>query len=147
MVKLGPGLAFSLVCDLGFAVGLVTHVVPGMTDLVWLADSVFEDPPDLADVASVAQWRWPIFFPARAAVRRKLVDTIGIVEIPAGLKQMPPMRGGGRQMGWREMSLEDGVYQMVPGGTAERSMPIASIVNLEALRQMLVEGWTPDWDW
>ena len=37
-----PGFAWYIVCDLGFAVGLVTHYLPKFGHLVWMAEPVFD---------------------------------------------------------------------------------------------------------
>jgi hypothetical protein len=146
VARVTPGLAFSLVCDLGFAVGLVTHQVPNLGDLAWFAEQVLDDEPDLKTAGALDKWRWPVFFPTGAAVRRKLVTPIGVIEIPPELRPIPRMRGGNRKMGWREVKFVDGVQQVV-GVTTDRSLPILQSVNDTALKEMLVSGWMPEQDW
>ena len=43
MPQVRPGLAFSLVSDLGFVVGLMTHHVERIGDLIWMAEPVFTE--------------------------------------------------------------------------------------------------------
>jgi hypothetical protein len=146
VARVRPGLAFSLVCDLGFAVGLVTHQVPSLGDLVWLAEPTFEDEPDVEVAEAIRQWRWPVFFPTGAAVRRGLVTPVGVVEIPQELRSIPRMRGGNRRMGWREVRFVDGSEQVV-GMTSDPSLPISQVVNDTRLKEMLVSDWRPEQDW
>ncbi len=63
-----PGFAFSIICDLGFAVGIVTHYVEKVGDLVWLAKPLFDEQPGIDQVKSISEWRWPVLFPVDAAV-------------------------------------------------------------------------------
>lgn len=146
MARVIPGLAFSLVCDLGFAVCLVTHQVPRFGDLIWVAEPMFDDEPDVKTVEGIDRWRWPVFFPTGSAVRRKLVNPIGVIAIPTELKSFPRMRGGNRQMGWREVEYIDGVERVL-GITRDALLPISQVVNDTRLKEMLVSDWSPDRDW
>lgn len=147
VARVVPGLAFSLVCDLGFAVGLVTHQVPRIGDLTWLAEPVFDDEPDAKAVEAIEKWRWPVFFPAGAALRRKIISPIGVVETPAKLRAFPRMRGGNRQMGWREVRYNTNGAEQVLGVVNDPAMPICEVVNDTRLKEMLVSGWRPEHDW
>jgi hypothetical protein len=143
-----PGLSFSLVCDLGFAVGLMTHDVPRMGSLIWIAERTFDDAPSAQDVESIDRWRWPIFFPLSVAIHRKIVTPIGIVPIPEALRSFPVMRGGNRQMGWTLTDIPDGSLPSRPLGPAtDPSVPIYEIVNDTRLKEMIVAGWRPEDDW
>jgi hypothetical protein len=147
MARVEPGLAFSLICDLGFAVGLVTHQIPRIGDLVWVAEPIFDEEPDLDVVLGITDWRWPILFPAGAALRRKIIAPIGIADIPPKLKSIPLMRSGSKKLGWREARVfEDGSSKPL-GPTTDPSLPIFRIVNDTRLREMLVAGWKPERDW
>jgi hypothetical protein len=146
VTRVAPGLAFSIVCDLGFALGLVTLQIPRFGDLVWLAEPVFDEEPDLTTVEGVDRWRWPVFFPTGPALRRQLVIPVGVVDVPVELRAVPRMRGGNRQMGWREVRFVDGVEQVV-GVATDRSLPVVQIVNDTALKEMLVAGWRPEQNW
>jgi hypothetical protein len=81
-----PGLAFYLVTDLGFAVGIATHDVPRIGSLVWIGEPIFDEQPAAIDVQRVDRWRWPVFFPLAAALRRKVVSSVGVVPIPPALE-------------------------------------------------------------
>jgi hypothetical protein len=144
--KIVPGMAFSLVSDLGFAVGLVTHQLHSLGDLVWLAVPIFDEEPDVETVEGIKSWRWPVFFPTGAAVRRKIVSPIGVIEIPAQLRPFPTMRSGSRRMGWREVRYVDG-KESVRGVASDASLPISQIVNDTILKEWLVSGWSPERDW
>lgn len=146
MPRVHPGLAFTSVCDVGFAVGLVTHQVPRFGDLVWLAEPVFDEQPDAAVVESIDRWRWPVFFPTGAAIRRKLVTGIGPVPIPTRLARFPRMRGGTPRMGWKECTFVDGVERVL-GPATDPALPIVQIVNDTRLKEMLISGWTPEGIW
>jgi hypothetical protein len=147
MTRVRPGMAFSLVCDLGFAVGLVTHQIRRLGDLVWLAEPIFDEEPDLQSVMRIASWRWPILFPAGAALRRRLITPVGVIDLPQSLTSIPLMRSGNKRMGWREVRVvEDGSSKPL-GATADPSLPIYQIVNDTRLREMLVSGWMPEQDW
>jgi hypothetical protein len=125
---------------------LVTHQLPTLGDLVWVAEPVLDDEPDVAAVEAIDRWRWPVFFPTGLALRRKLVSPIGVIEIPSGLIPIPRMRGGTRQMGWREIRFVDGSEQVV-NVARDPSLPISQVVNDTRLKEMLVSGWRQEQDW
>jgi hypothetical protein len=145
-VKVRPGLAFSLVCDLGFAVGLMTHRTEQTGDLVWLATPVFDEEPTAEQVRSIEEWRWPIFFPLSAAVRQKAVTPIAEVPIPSALKDFPVMRSGAPGLGWRAFVDIDGKRKDL-GVAKNSSLPAGLLVNDTALKEMLVTGWRPEKLW
>lgn len=65
---------------------------------------------------------------------RKLVNPVGIVDIPGPLRSYPVMRGGlGHQ--WKRVAVsDDGTSQIVPGA-AHPSLPIHQIVHDIALKE------------
>ncbi len=140
--RLKPGLAFWIVTDAGFAVGLMTHHRPTFGHLVWISEDTFDDPPTTGDVLGIKRWRWPVFFPLGTALHRKTVTKIADVEIPAELQPWPLMRGGNRQAGWKMLSLE-GPEPMLAAGTPDPSVPPYILVNDIKLRELIVSGWRP----
>lgn len=77
MPRSQPGLAFSILCDLGFAVGIVTHDVPTVGTLVWVAEPTFDEQPTSEQARSISEWRWPILLPLAAAI---LVNDTSLTE-------------------------------------------------------------------
>ena len=150
MTKLKPGFAFWLVCDRGFAVGLMTHHVERIGHVVWLARPFFDAPPTAEDVGRIEEWRWPIFFPLGAAVRRKIVTPIGVFPIPAGMEAFPMMRSragkGSGKTAWNLVKFVDGSSRSC-GPTSDSSLPIYSVVNDTRLKEMLVSDWAPEQQW
>lgn len=136
------GVAFSMPCDLGFIVGLCTHRHARLGALVWIAEDVWDEYPRCDEVGAIDRWRWPVFFPLGAALRRKIADQICRVGIPAGLADFPVMRNGGNGQPW--MEFRDGALGPT---TADRDLPIAMIVNDTALKEMIVTGWMPADRW
>jgi len=145
-----PGLAWYIVCDAGFAVGLVTHYLPKWGHLVWMADPVFDNEPTLEDVLAIRRWRWPVLFPLGAAIHRHIATGVGIVPIPARLQELPVMRSGtahpGQRTSWTAVQLTDSGDALL-GGTKDRSLPICQIVNDTRLREMIVCGWRSEGEW
>lgn len=141
-----PGLAFSIVCDVGFAVGLMTIEVTRVGDLVWIAKPTFDQEPTVSDVEMIEKWRWPVFFPLGGALRRKIVTPIGIVGIPTALRSFPLMRSGNKRMGWMAFTEINGVRNRY-GRTADPSLPIYKVVNDTRLKEMIVTGWMPESEW
>jgi len=141
-----PGLAFSLVSDLGFAVGIVTHVLPRMGSLIWMAEPTFDEEPTVDDVARIERWRWPIFFPVGAAIRRKIVTPIGVVAVPPGLEAFPVLRSRNVRGEWVLVKFVDGASESY-GVATDPTIPRASIVNDTRLKEMLVSGWRPEHNW
>jgi hypothetical protein len=143
-----PGLAFSFVCDLGFAVGLMTHEVPKMGSLTWIAEPTFENVPTVEDVRTIARWRWPVFFPVGAAIRQNIAVPIGVVAIPDGLQSFPPLRSGNKKSGWQLVELpRNSLPSRVLGPATDPSVPIYQVVNDTMLKEMVVSGWRPEDDW
>lgn len=147
--RLLPGLAFSLPTDAGFAVGLATHDIPRLGTLSWIAAPTFDEEPDIAAVEHIQDWRWPVFFPLNAALRRKIVTKIGHVEIPAALAQLPQMRSGSRAAGWRMIEFPDptSLGTRPTGDATHPSVPIYQVVNDTRLREMIVSAWRPEDAW
>lgn len=144
--QLKPGAAFSVPCDLGFAVGLMTHHLPRTGHLLWIAEPTFAEEPGIQDVGQIRRWRWPVFFPLGAAIRRKLVSPIGVTTVPADLKPFPLMRSGSKGRGWILGKLVDG--ELEPAGpTSDPSLPIYQVVNDTRLKEMLVSNWRPEDVW
>jgi len=143
---LKPGLAFSLVCDLGFAVGLMTHYVNRVGHLVWVAEPTFDEEPTVEEVAKIESWRWPVFFPLGAAMRRKLVTEIGVVAVPLPLQAFPTLRSGSKKIGWSAFTEVNGERRRF-GPASNPSIPIYMIVNDAALKEMIVSGWKPEQEW
>ena len=144
--RVQPGYAFSIVCDLGFAVGLVTHVTKRIGSFVWVAVDIFDEEPTAADVSALAGWRWPVWLPLGAMARRKLVIPLGLVDIPLPLRSYPIMRGGYKDQ-WKRIAItEDGTSEILHG-KPHPSLPIDQIVNDVRLKEMLVTNWKPEDDW
>jgi hypothetical protein len=152
--RLLPGLAFSLPIDVGFAVGLATHDVARLGTLVWIAQPIFDDAPTLNVVSEIEAWRWPVFFPLNAALRRQIVTKIGHVAIPQSLETMPYMRSRATLSGkpdgvWNLVSLAaDGSFNTSRHGqTTDPSVPIYRVVNDTALKEKIVTGWRSSDEW
>jgi hypothetical protein len=71
------GVAFSLVTDSGFVVGVVSQQVSRIGALVWISEATFEEEPDLAAARCITLWRWPISFPLGAYLHRKVAVRLG----------------------------------------------------------------------
>jgi hypothetical protein len=141
-----PGLAFSIVCDLGFAVGIVTHDLPRIGSLIWMAEPTFDEEPTIEQVQEIEGWRWPVFFPVAAAIRRKIVSPIGEVSVPEGLRQFPLLRSRNGRGGWTLVKFVDGASQ--PAGPAsDPAIARYSVVNDTRLKEMIVSGWRPENNW
>jgi hypothetical protein len=140
-------VAFWITCDRGFAVGLMTHHVERIGHLIWLAEPFFDEVPTVEDVEQIDRWRWPILFPLGAALHRKIARRIGQVEIPSGLQVVPVFRGSNGRGGWNKVILDVSGSSSPNGPTADRSLPIYSVVNDTRLKEMLVSGWMPADRW
>jgi hypothetical protein len=146
-VRAKPGLSFWIVCDLGFAVGLMTHDFSRMTPLVWMAEEVFDEEPTIEVVRALTEWRWPVFFPLGAALRRGIVTAVGMVEVPEALQVPPVMRSGNRVHGWQVVEMDaDGLPWGVAPATDPR-LPIHQAINDTLLKERIVSGWRPEDDW
>lgn len=133
-------------CDAGFLVALMTHEVPKIGALMWIATPTFDEEPSLDDVEQIASWRWPVFFPLGAAIRRRIFVAIGVVDIPEALRAFPTLRSGHRSMGYTSFTEVDGVRHQL-GATTDATLPIYQIVNDTRLKEMVVSGWRPQDEW
>ena len=107
-----------MVCDFGFAIGLHTR--------------------------EVAAWRWCVFFPLGAALRRGLVTPIGKGGFPEALENFPVLGNGSKQQGW--FLVENGDLDGLEP-TADRSLPLGILVDDTRLKEMLVADWKPEDVW
>lgn len=124
----------------------MTHSVEKVGALVWISEAMFDEEPTLDDAGRLDGWRWPVFFPLAAALRRKLVTAIGVVPVPEELRLFPVLRSGNRSMGWVAFTERDGVRERL-GPATDPSTPIYEVVNDTDLKQMIVTGWRPEDDW
>jgi hypothetical protein len=141
-----PGLAFFMPSDAGFLVGLVTHDVPKIGSLIWIATPTFDEEPTLDRVEMITSWRWPVLFPLAAAIRRQIVTPIGVVPVPAALEPFPTLRSGNKKAGWSAFTEVGGIRRRL-GPTHDPSLPIYKVVNDTRLREMIVSGWRPEDEW
>jgi hypothetical protein len=111
-----------------------------------MAEPIFDEEPTIQNVGQIDRWRWPVFFPLGAAIRRKSVIPIGMISIPPALDEFPLMRGGNKALGWRTVSFADGKSETL-GPATDPTVPIYKIVNEIRLREMLVSGWKPEIEW
>jgi hypothetical protein len=146
MARPQPGLAFALPSDAGYVVGIVTHHVPRVASLVWIAGPTFDDEPTVEDVRGIATWRWPVLLPLEVAIRRHVVNPIGMVPVDKALLAFPTMRSGNRKAGWTAFTEIGGVRRQL-GSTKDRDLPIYQVVNDVRLKEMVVSGWRPDDVW
>ena len=141
-----PGLAFSLSCASGYAVGIVTHDVARIGTLIWIAVPTFGEEPTVEAVSRIEGWRWCVFFPLTAAIRRKIVTVIDTVSIPQAIESFPVMRGGSTQQGWTKVEFEDGVSRPL-GPATDPALTIYQVVNDTRLREMIDSNWRPEAEW
>lgn len=141
-----PGLVFALPSDVGFIVGLVTHDLPTKGSLAWIATPTFETEPSLVTAASIDDWRWPVLLPLAAAIRRRIVISVGEIDVPAELRPFPKMRSGDKRIGWVAFTEEDGIRRAL-GPATDPSLPIYQIVNDVRLKELVVSGWRPEDVW
>jgi hypothetical protein len=132
--------------DAGFLVGLVTYDLPKFGTLVWIATPTFDEEPTRDQVKQITAWRWPIFFPLAAAIRRRIATPIGMIAVPATLQPFPIMRSGNKKAGWRAFTETGGIRRRL-GPTDDASLPIYKIVNDTRLKEMVVSGWRPEDEW
>jgi hypothetical protein len=131
----------------GFAVGLTSHVIPRIGALFWIAERTFDEQPTIEDVRTLRGWRWPVFFPLGAALRRQLVHPIGVVPIPADLDSVPTFRGRARSLGWKSVTYDEDGTERVLARPVDPHQPISQVVNDTKLKEMIVSGWRPERDW
>ena len=135
-----PGLAFSMPTAVGHLVGLVTYSEPELGSLCWIATQTFDHAPTGDDVRTIDSWRWPVWFPARSAIRRRIATEIAVVDIPAELSAFPTMRSGDRHIGWIAFNRVDGSDRSL-GQTTDWELPIDKAVNDVRLREMVETNW------
>lgn len=140
-----PGLAFTIVCDNGFALGLYTHKDPKMGELVWIAEGFWTEEPTIDEIAS-ATWAWCVFFPLATALKRRIVFPVGRASIPTALVEFPVMRAGSRQQGWFLVRGGD-IDNCLSEAATDPVTPPRILVNDTRLRAMLVTGWRPEDLW
>jgi hypothetical protein len=143
-----PGLMFSLSCDRLVAVGIMTHHLERVGHLIWIAEPTFETTPDIDQAEAIDQWRWPVLFPLGAALRRRVVEQIGVIAVPPELRELPLLRSGDRRSGWRTvLDLGAPSGSRVGPPITDPSVPIYQIVNDTMLRERIETGWSPKDIW
>jgi len=132
--------------DAGFIVGVVTHDVPKVGSLVWIATPTFEEEPTIDEVERLESWRWPVLLPLEAAIRRHLASPIGTVDVVKRIGEFPTMRSGNRKAGWVAFTEVNGVRRQL-GPTQDRHLPIYQVVNDTRLKEMVVSDWRSEDVW
>lgn len=147
MAKVVPGFAFALTCDSGFILSVATHQDKQYGDLIWVARDVYDETPPIDAVGTNQGWRWPVYFPTRAALRRRLILPVGTAPIPTPLSRLPVLRSGGRELGWRAVEFDGELWRQVPDVAAHPGLPILQIINDTLLKERVVSNWRPAQIW
>jgi hypothetical protein len=144
-VKLG--LSFFFATSSGNAVGIVTAMNMPLGTLLWISEPLFQFSPGLDEVRAITDWRWPTFFHVSVNLHRGGLVAIGPVDIPPALSELPRMRNGGSDIGWRDMNPING--DLVPGEISTYpSLPIEERPNnMATLVKMIETDWRPEQDW
>ncbi len=138
------GKAFWVALGSGFATGIVTYEHPQYLQLVWMAREFLDEPPTPTDIPKLT-WQWCTYFPASAAMRRRIVQPIGTVEIPGSIRTAPLLRNGGPgENNWVVVDVDGNEIRRATG--ADKGMSPRYIVNDTRLIEMLESRWKPE-DW
>jgi hypothetical protein len=138
------GKAFWVALGSGFATGIVTYEHPQYLQLVWMAREFLEEPPTPEDIPSLT-WQWCTYFPAAAAMRQRIVEPIGVVEIPETIRTPPLMRTGVPRLdNW---IVVDADFRSLRKATFDdRFLCPFGIINDTMLIELLESRWKPE-DW
>jgi hypothetical protein len=121
----------------------VTHDRPKTGSLIWIAEPTFDDPPTVPQVQAITTWRWPVFFHLAAALRRQIVNAVGMIDLPPGLRSFPVLRSGNRSSGWQTFTEDENGERQQLGPATDARTPVYLVVNDTRLREMIVSGWRP----
>jgi hypothetical protein len=143
-----PGLAFTFETAVGYAVGLVTYHKPRFGTLIWMARPTFPSPPSLDEARKIEQWRWPVGFPVNGALSQKIIEPIGVIEVPAALQPVPVMRARNPlDNNWNRLAISEYGRARFSGPTTDRSLPTYGTVNDTLLREWIESGHEPSETW
>src|SRR6202044_2016808 len=89
--------------------------------------------------------RWTTRLDRGADLQRRLVNSLGVVPIPAKIQKFPLLRSNAGR-GWNLVKFAEGSSH--PAGPAkDASIPIYRIVNDTMLKEQIVSGWRPEKEW
>jgi hypothetical protein len=132
----------------GLALAQVTHRDSLYGTLIRVLEPVLEKPPpDLSDVVTAGERFWT-FFPVAAAIKRGLVEMLGMASIPADRQRFPLLRQRGQirpDGSVADWWLWDGERRWRVGTLSpdQVKLSIAEVVNDTLLRERIEQDWTP----
>ena len=138
----------------GLAYAIYTHrhkTPPKFGALIRIFDLLYDKrPSDIQGIVCIAV-RFATFFPLEAAVRKRIVEVVGHVDVPEHVRDFPVFRGGtvdpktGKVAVWW---LWDGDKSRRVGQLTEeqRKLPIRGVWNDTFLKERIEEGWRPELD-
>jgi hypothetical protein len=144
--ELQPGSILEVGTPIGLAYLQYIGEHEELGDTVWVLPGYFEERP--AEWSTLAWARgFYAFYPARAGVKRKLVNVVGSVplddrSVPVVLRRAGARSSDGKVLTWM---VSNGSREELREELSqdERSLPIAAIWNHEMLLQRLREDWSP----
>lgn len=119
--------------------GQLLRVLPG---------AFFERPPSVEDLASARELYFT-YLPAKAAVRRGLLEVVGTAPVPPGLRLPPVMRraggiaAGGTVLNWW-IGVPGNERRVDTLSADEKKLSIYAIWNDTMLRERVESHWTPE---
>ena len=150
------GDIFEIKTSKGLAYGIYTHRhvrPPRFGAVIRIFDRLCRSrPSDIAEIAS-SPVRFTTFFPLQTAVNRSLVEVVGNVVVPDGLKAFPLFRSGNADPKtkkvdtWYLRDLENDLIWAVGTLTSEqKKLPILGVWNDTYLIHRIEEGWRAEND-
>ena len=140
------GMIFQLETSKGIAYGICTHEHVKYGTLVYL----YPIGTQLSELKN-ATTQFCCFFPLSVALKRKVVEKVGKIEIPSSLKSFPVFRSGFPDQVTRRVKdwwFWDGEKEWMVGkiNDSQRKMPIRGIINFTMLIERLEDGYTAETD-
>ncbi|MCK0153355.1 hypothetical protein MWU49_06560 [Alcanivorax sp. S6407] len=135
----------------GFAYAICTHKHPSYQYLLRVFSSTYSSrPDDLSELVS-GDVQFSAFFSLNAAVRRKIFDIVGKVEVPEVLREFPIFRTGMPDRDTKKVKcwfLWDGESFTKVGAISEeiRKYPIRGVYDQAILVSRIESGYRPEND-
>jgi len=137
--------------NIGLAYAQYTHYHEVYGALIRVFNRIYRDRPEFMRAITNDRIRFSVFFPLKAALKKKIVEIVGHEAVKEDLREFPLFRAGVVDPSTQKVAvwwLWDGEKEWKIGqlDANQSKLPIRGVWNDTLLIQRIEAGWTPEND-